>query len=173
MSMSRYVKYCNTAKYQVYRLNALTIATKHPLLTVAPNCLNCGKIICTLEGVGPCTFCGTPVLSKEQMVALVAEAKKKRAEQKRLQNQQIQQRKAKAAQTPAVAYAAKVSGDIIPRMAYQEPTFDDAKEEENRRRAEAQKEKLLEFQRTSAKRTTVIGKYQTSVTFSPFMTHNG
>ncbi|KAG1241911.1 hypothetical protein G6F68_016447 [Rhizopus microsporus] len=56
-------------------------ATKHPLLTVAPNCLNCGKIICTAEGVGPCMSCGSPVISEEQEASLIAEAKKRRAEQ--------------------------------------------------------------------------------------------
>lgn len=30
-------------------------ATEHPLIT---NCLNCGKILCELEGGSICTFCG-------------------------------------------------------------------------------------------------------------------
>ncbi|ORY99307.1 putative zinc finger motif, C2HC5-type-domain-containing protein [Syncephalastrum racemosum] len=127
-------------------------ATKHPLLTVAPNCLNCGKIICTQEGTGPCTFCGTPVLSKEQQVALIAEAKRKRSEAKVQQNQQQQPRRAKAAPTPSVGYAAKAGGGF----SYHTEIVDDQEEEERRKRAEAHKEKLLEYQRTSAKRTTVI-----------------
>ncbi|KAI9278336.1 putative zinc finger motif, C2HC5-type-domain-containing protein [Phascolomyces articulosus] len=134
-------------------------ATKHPLLTIAPNCLNCGKIICTVEGTGPCTFCDTPVLSKEQQVALIAEAKKKRVEDKQRLNAQQQSSKKRSKQigsTPSVGYAAKVSGQIVPTNAYQEPNFDYDQEEQNRQKAEAHKEKLLEFQRTSAKRTTVI-----------------
>ncbi|KAG0172301.1 hypothetical protein DFQ28_008323 [Apophysomyces sp. BC1034] len=126
-------------------------ATKHPLLTIAPNCLNCGKIICTLEGVGPCTFCKTPVLSKEQQVLLIAEAKKKRSEQKQKQQQQ---RRPKVAATPAVGYASKVSGDFSSR--HFESVWDEEQEDDSRRRAEEHKEKLLEFQRTSAKRSTVI-----------------
>lgn len=43
-------------------------ATKHPLLT---NCLRCGKVICELEGPGPCTFCGNLVESKEQQLHLI------------------------------------------------------------------------------------------------------
>ncbi|KAI9483757.1 MAG: putative zinc finger motif, C2HC5-type-domain-containing protein [Benjaminiella poitrasii] len=62
-------------------------ATKHPLLTVAPNCLSCGRIICVEEGVGPCVFCGSPLLSTEQQTALIEEAKKKRAEGKKSMNQ--------------------------------------------------------------------------------------
>ncbi|KAI8147226.1 putative zinc finger motif, C2HC5-type-domain-containing protein [Fennellomyces sp. T-0311] len=133
-------------------------ATKHPLLTIAPNCLNCGKIICTVEGTGPCSFCGTPVLSKEQQVALIAEAKRKRAEEKQRMNaeQMSSKKRSKAPATPSVAYASKVSGQFVPLNAYQEPNFDVDREEQNRQKAEAHKEKLLEFQRTSAKRTTVI-----------------
>ncbi|KAG5366124.1 hypothetical protein CJU89_0535 [Yarrowia sp. B02] len=42
------------------------MASRHPLLEVAPNCMNCGKIHCLKEGLGPCTFCGTPLLSAEE-----------------------------------------------------------------------------------------------------------
>lgn len=38
-------------------------ATKHPLFDIAPNCLNCGKIICAREGLQPCSFCGHELLS--------------------------------------------------------------------------------------------------------------
>ncbi|CAO3589972.1 unnamed protein product [Absidia cylindrospora] len=129
-------------------------ATKHDLLVIAPNCLNCGKIICVVEGIGPCSFCGTPVLSKEQQVSLIADAKKKRSEAKQLQHQQLQQeRKAAKATAQSIGYASKVSGDIVSKY-----VFDQQVEDEQRQRAELHKEKLLEFQRTSAQRSTVIGK---------------
>lgn len=124
-------------------------ATKHPLLTAAPNCLSCGKIICTAEGVGPCTFCEAPVLSKEQQVALIAEAKRKRAEQK----QQLNQPKKSSSSGGGggmPAYASKLGGGNV------FASFYDEEEEQNRLKAESHKEKLLEFQRTSAKRSTVI-----------------
>lgn len=41
------------------------MATRHPLFDIAPNCLNCGKIICTKEGLQPCSFCGKHLLSFE------------------------------------------------------------------------------------------------------------
>ncbi|KAI8883518.1 zf-C2HC5-domain-containing protein [Backusella circina FSU 941] len=124
-------------------------ATKHPLLTAAPNCLNCGKIICTAEGVGPCSFCGSPVLSKEQQVALIAEAKQKRREQKESQQQQQQSKRVPATKQGSIPYSSKVSGNYVPASVYDQ-------EEENRLKAEEHKEKLLEFQRTSAQRSTVI-----------------
>ncbi|KAF9378496.1 hypothetical protein CPC16_011264, partial [Podila verticillata] len=46
------------------------LATKHKLNVFAPNCLNCGKIICALEGPGPCTYCGKPVVSVDQQQAM-------------------------------------------------------------------------------------------------------
>ncbi|CAO3606846.1 unnamed protein product [Cunninghamella echinulata] len=147
------------------------LATKHELLTIAPNCLNCGKIICVVEGVGPCSFCESPVLSKEQQISLIAEAKKKRSEQKQLQNEQLQQqrRKAKATPSPSMGYASKVSGDIVSKY-----IFDQQLEDENRLKAEQHKEKLLEFQRTSAQRSKVIDQ-ATDFTlptdqFSPWLT---
>lgn len=121
-------------------------ATKHPLLNAAPNCLSCGKIICTAEGVGPCTFCGAPVLSKEQQISLIAEAKKKRAEQKQ-QQQQPSKRAPSGNGGGTPAYASKAGGDIYSTR---------YEEDENRIKAEEHKEKLLEFQRTSAQRSTVI-----------------
>jgi hypothetical protein len=124
-------------------------ATKHPLLTAAPNCLSCGKIICTAEGVGPCTFCGSPVLSKEQQVSLIAEAKKKRAEQKQqVQNSKNAPSGGKSGGMPA--YASKLGGSNNPAFQIDDDDDDD------RLKAELHKEKLLEFQRTSAKRSTVI-----------------
>lgn len=45
-------------------------ATRHPLFEMYPNCLNCGKIICVKEGLQPCSFCGTPLMSSEEKLAL-------------------------------------------------------------------------------------------------------
>ncbi|KAG7191383.1 uncharacterized protein KQ657_003504 [Scheffersomyces spartinae] len=39
------------------------MGTRHPLFDVAPNCLNCGKIICVKEGIQPCSYCGKELLS--------------------------------------------------------------------------------------------------------------
>ncbi|KAI9030823.1 putative zinc finger motif, C2HC5-type-domain-containing protein [Phycomyces nitens] len=112
-------------------------ATKHPLLDIAPNCLNCGKIICTLEGPGPCTFCGTEILSDEQKINLISEAKKKRAEIKNEQHQQHQQQQqVRRVKNPVRkhGYANVLSGDFISGQSIQE------EEEEARRKAEEQKQ---------------------------------
>ncbi|CEP07133.1 hypothetical protein [Parasitella parasitica] len=131
-------------------------ATKHPLLTAAPNCLSCGKIICTAEGVGPCSFCGSPVLSKDQQIALIAEAKKKRAEQKQAQNQPSK-RAPKSGQTGMnSAYASKLGGGGGGVGSYNSSPYQSSEDDDSRLKAERHKEKLLEFQRTSAQRSTII-----------------
>ncbi|KAI8641818.1 putative zinc finger motif, C2HC5-type-domain-containing protein [Parasitella parasitica] len=130
-------------------------ATKHPLLTAAPNCLSCGKIICTAEGVGPCSFCGSPVLSKDQQIALIAEAKKKRADQKQTQNQPSKRaaRSDQAGVKPA--YASRL-GDGVSIDSFNSTPYQSSDDDDSRLKAERHKEKLLEFQRTSAQRSTVI-----------------
>ncbi|EGV61748.1 hypothetical protein PSN45_000434 [Yamadazyma tenuis] len=45
-------------------------ATRHPLFEIAPNCLNCGKIICAREGLQPCSFCGYELLSVKDRVEI-------------------------------------------------------------------------------------------------------
>lgn len=47
------------------------MATRHPLFEVAPNCLNCGKIICSKEGLQPCSSCGRELLSEAEKWEIV------------------------------------------------------------------------------------------------------
>ncbi|KAG5440251.1 hypothetical protein PCANB_001821 [Pneumocystis canis] len=54
-------------------------ARKHPLNNFVPNCLMCGKIICIVEGINPCSFCGTPLISREQQMNLVKQLRTQRS----------------------------------------------------------------------------------------------
>lgn len=72
------------------------MATRHPLFEVAPNCLNCGKIICSKEGLQPCSFCGRELLSareKNEIVKILRsekdllDAKKEKPTDKAVQSQ--------------------------------------------------------------------------------------
>src|SRR6202012_2793840 len=58
------------------------MATRHPLLDIAPNCLNCGKIICVKQGFGPCTFCGSPLLSTDEIAKVLRVLKDERGEER-------------------------------------------------------------------------------------------
>ncbi|KAL1924833.1 uncharacterized protein VTP21DRAFT_4487 [Calcarisporiella thermophila] len=131
------------------------MATKHPLLTVAPNCLSCGKIICTHEGPGPCTFCGTPILSREQQLNLLAELKRERQLAKMEQHNQAR-KKNRTGPAGTVPYAAKVSGEGLLGGYSSNSGGEGDDEEAARLNAELHKEKLLEYQRTSAQRSKII-----------------
>ncbi|KAH3678333.1 hypothetical protein WICMUC_001566 [Wickerhamomyces mucosus] len=54
-------------------------ATIHPLFEVAPNCLNCGKIICVKEGLRPCSFCGEELISDEEKAQIIMVLEAERA----------------------------------------------------------------------------------------------
>ncbi|CAG8506181.1 13165_t:CDS:2 [Ambispora gerdemannii] len=152
----------NDQRNETKRVPCHCQATKHPLLEVAPNCLSCGKIICTFEGIGPCTFCGNPVISREQQLEIARDVKKNATSQ-----QQKSTKKKKVGGGGSIPYAAKVSGNFAAATAngggWVELGYNEEDEkiqnqirEERRRAAEMHKEKLLEYDRTSAKRSTII-----------------
>ena len=127
-------------------------ATRHPLLTIAPNCLNCGKIICEFEGPGPCTFCGSPVISREQQLRLLGELKAQRSVEKQRRNEAAQRKGKSASSGRSTPYAAKIGGSSGIQYHAANPVLG----QEQQRNAEAHAARLLDFDRTSAKRTTVI-----------------
>lgn len=47
------------------------MGTRHPLFEFHPNCLNCGKIICSKEGLQPCSFCGHELLSETEKLQIL------------------------------------------------------------------------------------------------------
>jgi Putative zinc finger motif, C2HC5-type len=57
-------------------------ASIHPLFAPAPNCLNCGKIICSLEGLQPCSFCGAQLLSAQEIQSMIKELRAERGQEK-------------------------------------------------------------------------------------------
>ncbi|KAF9292834.1 putative zinc finger motif, C2HC5-type-domain-containing protein [Linnemannia elongata] len=146
------------------------LATKHKLNVFAPNCLNCGKIICALEGPGPCTYCGQQVVSIDQQQAMILELKREKAALAKLQQQATAKRRVKATAVSTAGYASKLGGgmssatgaaggwvgldgsDAAPAMTEEE----ELEEAKKASLAQAHKEKLLEFDRTSAKRSHVI-----------------
>lgn len=56
--------------------------TKHALIN---NCVECGRIVCTQEGVGPCMTCGALVCSQEQQQLLNRGSKKSEQLMKKIQ----------------------------------------------------------------------------------------
>ncbi|RAH42678.1 zf-C2HC5-domain-containing protein [Aspergillus brunneoviolaceus CBS 621.78] len=110
-------------------------ASIHPLFDPAPNCLNCGKIICALEGLQPCSFCGTPLLSSDEVQSMIRELRAERGQEKmRAHNESVQHRDGGPGLGPGSNSTSNNKLDA----------------------ARAHRDKLLQFQAQNAKRTRVV-----------------
>ncbi|KIN00327.1 hypothetical protein OIDMADRAFT_42265 [Oidiodendron maius Zn] len=87
------------------------IGARHPLLTAAPNCLNCGKVICVKEGLGPCTFCGVPLLSATEIQGMIRELREEAGREKMALDASIH-RRAEVSKTPA-PFTTPKGGDLL------------------------------------------------------------
>ncbi|CAH1254531.1 TRIP4 [Branchiostoma lanceolatum] len=105
------------------------LGQKHRLVN---NCLTCGRIVCEQEGSGPCLFCGALVCTKEEMEVLARNSNKS----ERLRR--------------------KLLGGLDEQGGRKLLPHEEARLLEGKDKAEAHKNKLLEYDRTSAKRTQVL-----------------
>lgn len=102
------------------------LAQKHKLIN---NCISCGRIVCEQEGSGPCLFCGSLVCTKEEQEILQRDSNKSQKLRK------------------------KLMGDLGERdfLPHQEAVMKAGLE-----KATKHKDKLLEYDRTSVRRTQVL-----------------
>jgi hypothetical protein len=121
------------------------MATRHPLLEAAPNCLNCGKIICIKEGLGPCTFCGNTLLSQSEIQAMIRILKDERGKE-RMQANNAAYKRADVSAVPRPFANRRTP----PSSA---PTSDS--ESEQLEAARRHRDKLLNFQAQNARRTRI------------------
>lgn len=122
------------------------LATRHPLLAAAPNCLNCGKIICVKEGIGPCTFCGYPLLSSQEITAMIDSLRQERGQEKMNLNN-ASQRRADLASAPRPFTNPSTGTSTPSSSAAADKTLDLAKQH---------RDKLLAYQAENARRTHII-----------------
>ncbi|KAF2745790.1 zf-C2HC5-domain-containing protein [Sporormia fimetaria CBS 119925] len=123
------------------------MATRHPLLEAAPNCLSCGKIICVKEGIGPCTFCNTPLLNASEIQSMVRVLREERGKEKMASNNAAQKR-------PEVSSAPRPFSTPKERTPTTSNSTSDS-ESDKLARAKMHRDKLLAFQAQNAKRTQV------------------
>ncbi|XP_020797841.1 activating signal cointegrator 1 [Drosophila serrata] len=102
-------------------------AAQHKLIN---NCLGCGRIVCEQEGPGPCLFCSEPVFTPEELLRLAKVARESK------QNVKAATKQGKKSKDSA---AAKETAS-----------------KESLEKALAQRDRLLEYDKNSEKRTTVI-----------------
>lgn len=125
------------------------MATRHPLLDAAPNCMNCGKIICVKEGIGPCTFCGKPLLSSEEIQSMVRVLREERGKEKMAANN-AGQRRADVSLAPRPFSTPRSTTPLSSN-----PSSDVESESERLAKAKQHRDKLLAFQAQNARRTHV------------------
>jgi hypothetical protein len=123
------------------------MATRHALLAAAPNCLNCGKIICVKEGLGPCTFCHNPLLSHDEILGMIRFLKDERGKEKMAANNSAHKR-AEVSKMPR-----PFSGSHNTTPGSSQPASE--AETDKLAAAERHRDKLLAFQAQNARRTRV------------------
>ncbi|MFT7814382.1 activating signal cointegrator 1 isoform X2 [Arapaima gigas] len=108
------------------------LAQKHPLVN---NCLTCGRIVCQQEGSGLCLFCGSLVCTKEEQEILQRDSNKSQKLRKKLMGDH-----------GTVAEGAEK--EYLPSQ--------EARMKAGLEKAIQHKDKLLEFDRNSVRRTQVL-----------------
>ncbi|NXR11616.1 TRIP4 protein, partial [Semnornis frantzii] len=110
------------------------LGQRHRLIN---NCLLCGRIACQQEGSGPCLFCGALVCTKEEQEILQRDSNKSQRLLKKLM-----------AGAESSGNLDAISKDLLPQQ--------EARLKAGLEMAVKHKDKLLEFDRTSVRRTQVI-----------------
>lgn len=114
----------------------------HEVLVAAPNCLSCGKIVCIKEGLGPCTFCDTPLISADEIQSMVRALRDERGREKMAVN---------AAQNKRADIGRTQKPFSTPT-----PPYNSGDESEGLAKAMAHRDRLLGFQSNNAQRTKII-----------------
>ncbi|CAK4031513.1 related to C2HC5 finger [Lecanosticta acicola] len=134
------------------------MATRHQLLDMAPNCLQCGKIICVKEGLGPCTYCGSSLLSAEDIHKVLRVLKDERGEE-RMNANNASHKRAEVSQGKARAYTGR---DFLTSASFarpspfsSQPATPAESDDEATEKAKAHRDKLLGFQANNARRTQI------------------
>jgi hypothetical protein len=129
------------------------LASRHKLIN---NCLECGRVVCVQEGSGPCMFCGSMVCTAEEAEILQRNSRKSEKLREKLEDHskpaEVVLAQARAAYTRAsnAGQVAQYFDDIGAHHAQVTQDADAAA------RAKEHKDRLVQFDRTSARRTKVI-----------------
>jgi len=136
------------------------LATQHSLIT---NCLNCGRIICDEEGVGPCFTCKNFVESRQQQIKWL----QTRTNQVLTQQVDMGKKKTGPEHVP-MKYSTKLAPnsnqhDIkshFPDLMDAGPSKIQVTLDETLSKAQTQLDTLLQYDKTSAQRTRVYDAAQ-------------
>lgn len=140
----------------------------HPVFTTAPNCLNCGKIICALEGLQPCGFCGTPLLSTAEVQDMIRTLRVERGNEKQKAHNEGQAKFTGSGPGPGPAALSSSSSSSRDEVANQTQEADgDGDPDGTLQAAKAHRDRLLSFQAHNARRTQIHDESADFETLSP------
>ena len=136
------------------------------------NCTTCGNIVCTQEGSGPCLFCGEVVFSKEQIEFFKNDTNKAKEEKERIMNKSVEVGEEILKvwsgyhdmnffiTKPEMFRSARMGVSAGPKSTdHLDTTLDEISREKDQK-AIAHKNKLINYDKTHAKRTTVVDSQQ-------------
>lgn len=131
------------------------MATRHPLLSVAPNCLGCGKIICIKEGLGPCTFCAHQILSSDELHSVLRVLKEERGQEKMAANNALHKRAEISAKPRAFTGREFIASTSTRSASPFTDVSPENKVDSGLANAKEHRDRLLAFQAQNAKRTRI------------------
>jgi len=153
-------------------------AAKHGLVA---NCLNCGKIVCKLEGPGPCPFCGEEVIDNEQQVRVYQQKQREKLKEEKTILIKTTNNKETSGSSSSNAHVGSSSSSSPIRPSQEqidqqrseklaiklEVQMEMEKREKSFEKALSMKERLLDFDKHSTERTKI---YDAATDFDPNMT---
>lgn len=120
--------------------------------------MSCGKVICVKEGLGPCTFCKSPLLTVEDLQKVLSVLKSERGEEKMKLNN-ASHKKAEVALGKARAFTGRDFLAQTPSARSSPfsstPATPAGSDDEAGDKAKAHRDKLLSFQANNARRTQI------------------
>lgn len=142
------------------------MATRHPLFEVAPNCLNCGKIICVKEGLQPCSYCGAELLSEKEKIEIIkilnSEKENLKIKLANSTNKQVQEQPSKLSAPKKIKVAMSAGGNL---WKAQEEALKQIEEESKKQRELEQK--ALEEKKELERQLQEIEHYERTKDVNP------
>jgi len=155
-------------------------AAKHGLVA---NCLNCGKIVCKLEGPGPCPFCGEEVVDSEQQVRVYQQKQREKLREEKtilIKSSNSNNQEGGSSSSSSKVNASSSSSSPLRQTQEQidqqrseklaiklEVQMEMEKREKAYEKALMMRERLLDFDKNSTERTKI---FDTATDFDPNMT---
>lgn len=145
----------NTLSSETKQITCDCAARRHGLNQVSPNCLSCGKIICSVESYTRCSFCHAELLSRTQKDEIIAELRRERGVESTTANNENQKRRATTGSGAKVAYSGKLGANYGAAPVSVTSQLSVSEVEASTESATRRKEELLDHISSGYRRTVI------------------